>query len=121
MFARPRTEPSRTLDATLFIPVHMVTPPSSRALFTKQSRAGRRAKIPAPRLHSHSPKLTRPDQVHEDIPFLAFQDRRGGVFANPDLVTLDDDFRAVDAIGTERDCDSFHSVPPPFVSMCGQI
>ena len=34
------------------------------------------------------------------------------------LIAFDDDLGTVDAVWAERD--SFHDVPPPFASMCGQ-
>jgi hypothetical protein len=70
-----------------------------------------------------APKLTRLDQLNEDVPLLFLEDGRVGVLADPDLVTLDDDFRAGDALRAERDDGFLHDGSPPFpsmVSMCGQ-
>src|SRR5262249_22095988 len=71
-------------------------------------------------LTSQPTELARSDQVDENVPLVLLQPDGILGFPDPDLVALDDDLRAMDAVGAERDRDRFHARSPPFDSMCGQ-
>src|SRR5262249_36273207 len=62
---------------------------------------------------------SRLNQPNEDVPLLLLEDGGVRVFADSDLIAVDDDLRASGAPRAKRV--PFHMTSPPLASMCGQM
>jgi hypothetical protein len=69
---------------------------------------------------SEPPQAAGLDQIDEEVPFLLAEDGRVGVLADPDLVAVDDDLRAMIAGRAVRDSARSHRTSPSFHSMWGR-